>query len=147
MTSIEIQRAINEFISLYPNYYRNLSPDSMHNIMKSWERRFEKVEDYKTFIDAMYEYDSKSDYPNPPTTKQLLDMYNVLRSRKKSGSARRIETPEEVMANMFHEEMAKPHDKRDYDLLERTKYYANLFQDPDAYKKHFGKSREEFEKL
>lgn len=69
------------------------------------------------------------------------------RHAKEGKSTRRIETPEEVMANIFHEEMSKPREQRDYFLLERTKYYAGLFQDDEAYRKHFGKSREEFERL
>ena len=50
------------------------------------------------------------------------------------------------MAQIFHEEMKKPHNKRDYELLERTKFYAGLFQDEQAYIKYFGKPREEYER-
>jgi len=149
LTSTEIYRALNEFMSLYPNYYKNQSRESMERVAQSWMRKFDKVTDYNTFIDALYEFEQKSDYPNPPTTKQMLDLYRTVKMRKaseKGQSGRRIETPEEVAAQIFHQEMEKPREKRNYDLLERTKYYAGLFQDDEAYKKHFGKYREEYEK-
>ena len=75
------------------------------------------------------------------------DISGEVLEQKEGNSTLRIETPEEVMANIFHEEMKKPREKRNYDLLDRTKYYAGLFQDDEIYKKHFGKSREEFERI
>lgn len=147
MTSIEIQRAINEFISLYPNYYRNLSADSMHNIMKSWERRFEKVDDYKTFIDTLYEYDSKSDYPNPPTTKQILDLYNTLKKRKEhKNGGRRIVTDDEWRYELYLNEMKKPPEKRNEWLIKRCLESCEIMTNPEAYKRKHGAYREEFER-
>ena len=146
MTSTEIFRALNEFIALYPNYYKNQSRESMERIARSWMKKYEDVTDYDTFINALYEFERTSDYSSPPTTKQLLDLYKTLRMRKKT-EERRIETPEEVMYNLYLKEMQKPPEKRDETLIRMCLPCAKLFNDPVAYKKHFGKSREEFEKL
>lgn len=122
----------------------------LDKIAESWERKYGDLSDYEAFIEALYSFESNSDYSNPPTTKQWRSEYRNAKNRldsKKGKSSRRIETPEEVMANIFHQEMAKPREKRNYDLLDRTKYYAGLFQDEQAYIKHFGKPRAEYERM
>ena len=144
MTSTEIFRALNEFLALYPNYYKNQSRESMERVAKSWMKKFESVDDYDSFVNALYEYERNSDYSNPPTTKQMLDLYNANKSRKKE-AGRRIETPEEVMYQIYQNEMMK--DNRDEDLMEMCRPASRLFTDKEAYKRHFGKYREEFEKL
>lgn len=147
MTSTEIFRALNEFIALYPNYYKNQSRESMERIARSWMKKYEEVTDYDTFINALYEFERSSDYSNPPTTKQLLDLYKSMGVRKNKSSERRIETPEEVMYQLYLKEMKKPADKRDETLIRMCLPSAKLFNDPEAYRRHFGKPREEFEKL
>ena len=150
MTSNDIRKALNEFITLYPNVYRGYNQVQLDKVAESWERKYGDLQDYEAFIEALYNFETNSEYSSPPTTKQWRSEYKNTKNRldsKKGKSVRRIETPEEVMANLFHQEMAKPHNKRNYDLLERTKYYAGLFQDDEIYKKHFGKSREEFERI
>ena len=150
MTLTEIYRALNEFMSLYPNYYKNQSRDSMERVAQSWKRKFENVTDYDAFIDAMYEFEQKSDYPNPPTTKQMLDLYKNVRTRKateRGQLTRRIETPEEVMYQIYLNEMKKEPGKRNEDLIRRCLPAAKLFNEPEAYKRHFGKTREEYERL
>ena len=148
MTSVEIRRAMNEFIALYPNYYRNLSQESMERIARSWQKRFESVNNYDAFVEVLYQYEAESEYPNPPSTKQWMTMYKTKVNQKELGrSVRRIETPEEVLSNMYHYEMRKPPNKRNEWLIRRCIPYARLFQDENAYIKYFGKPRKEFEKL
>lgn len=60
---------------------------------------------------------------------------------------RRIETPEEVMYRIYLEEINKPRGKKNEDLIRRCLPSAMLFTNEAEYKKHFGKSREEFERL
>ena len=60
---------------------------------------------------------------------------------------RRIETPEEVMYNIYLDEMKKPPNKRNEDLIRRCLPAAMIFTNKYEYKKHFGKWREDFEKL
>lgn len=60
---------------------------------------------------------------------------------------RRIVTPEEEMYNIYLNEMKKPPKERNEELIRMCLPSAQLFTDPKAYRMHFGKSREEFEKL
>lgn len=146
MTSTEIFRALNEFLALYPNYYKNQTREAMERIAKSWMKKFESVDNYDVFIEALYEYERSSDYSNPPTTKQMLDLYHARKGRLRDEN-RRIETPEEVMYQIYQNEIYKDPDKRNQDLIDMCKPAAALFTSKEAYKKHFGKYREEFEKL
>lgn len=121
----------------------------MENIAKSWMKRFDKVTDFDAFMDALYEFESKSDYASPPTTKQWLDLYRSMKGRKTGDetAVRRIVTPEEQMYNIYLEEMNKPVNQRDEWLIRQCLPAAKIMTDPEAYRRHFGKPREEYEKL
>ena len=148
MTSTEIFQALNEFRGLYPNYYKDNSRTAMEQVAKSWMRRFSKVDDYKTFVDAMYEFERTSDYANPPTTKQLLDLYRTMKSRSKSKSGgRRIVTDDEWKYELYLKEMKKEPGKRDEWLIKRLLPSCEIMTNPEAYKRKYGTSREEHERL
>ena len=146
----EIVDILNDLYLVYPRLFKDIENpkrrDRYVGLYTKYIGEFKHIDVKK----ALDKYIASELGKNSPSMNDLIHYSKIERQKRESeeGSGRRrIETPEEVMANMFHQEMAKPHDKRDYDLLERTKYYVNLFQDPEAYKKHFGKSREEFERL
>lgn len=138
---------MNEYNTLYPNIYRNYDQHQLERVLESWERMFADVSDCETFIDALYHHNRTSDYPTPPTTKVWLENYRILKEKKRADTERRIETPEEVMYQLYLEEMQKPADKRNEWLCRQALPDAKLFNDEQAYIKYFGKPRKEFEKL
>ena len=119
--------ALNEFITLYPNTYRGYSQDQLAKVCNGWERLYESVTDYKSFIDALYEYKTRNDLKN-------------------GKSRRKIGTPEEESYEMYLEEMKKPPQKRNEWLIRRLLPSCEIFTNPEAFKKKYGKYREEFEK-
>lgn len=150
MTQNEIRKAINEYINLYPNTYKNYDQFQLERVVQSWGRLYADVDNYEVFVEALYEYNRNSSYPTPPTSRMWLDYYRKLLvdTDVKSGKRyRRIETPEEVMYQIYLNEMKKPRAKRNEWLVEQALPYAKLFNDEEAYIRYFGKSREEFEKL
>lgn len=141
--------ALNEFITLYPNTYRGYSQDQLAKVCNGWERLYESVTDYQSFIDALYEYNKNADYPNPPTTKQWIQAYKNVKTRndaKNGKSRRRIITPEEESYQMYLEEMKKQPQKRNEWLIRRLLPSCEIFTNPEAFKRKYGKYREEFEK-
>ena len=141
--------ALNEFITLYPNTYRGYTQDQLAKVCQGWERLYDKVTDYKSFIDALYEYNKNADYPNPPTTKQWLQIYKNVKARndaKSGASKRRIVTEDEQMYNIYLQEMKKEPSKRNEWLIQRCLPSCEIMTNPEAYKKKYGKYREEYEK-
>ena len=149
MTSNEIRMALNEFITLYPNTYRGYTQDQLAKVCQGWERLYDKVTDYRSFIDALYEYNKNADYPNPPTTKQWLQTYKNVKARNDSASGnskRRIVTEDEQMYNLYLKEMKKEPSKRNEWLIQRCLPSCEIMTNPEAYKKKYGKYREEYER-
>lgn len=141
--------ALNEFITLYPNIYRGYTVDQLAKVASGWERLYGKVTDYKSFIDALYDYNKNADYPNPPTTKQWLQSYKNAKARNdvKSGNGnRRIVTTDEEMYNLYLKEMAKPVEKRNEWLIKQCLPSCEIMTNAEAFKKKYGKYREEFER-
>lgn len=142
--------ALNEFITLYPNVYRGYSQDQLAKVCQGWERLYDKVTDYKSFIDALYDFNKSADYPAPPTTKQWLQSYKNAKARndvKRGASGRRIITPDEEMYNIYLQEMTKAPSKRNEWLIERCLPSCEIMTNPEAYRKKYGKSREENERF
>ena len=140
--------ALNEFITLYPNTYRGYTQDQLAKVCQGWERLYDKVTDYRSFIDALYEYNKNADYPNPPTTKQWLQTYKNVKARNDSASGnskRRIVTEDEQMYNLYLKEMKKEPSKRNEWLIERCLPSCEIMTNPEAYKAKYGKYREEYE--
>lgn len=150
MSREELIDVLNTLNTLYPMAFNNVQSEKRREI---YIKQFTKHLGDLKFCDvekAIEDYVAEDETNKSPTLAVIRRRAIKVRDRrlfKEGKSYRRIETPEEAMANIFHEEMSKPHNKRDYFLLERTKFYAGLFQDDEAYKKYFGKSREEFEAL
>lgn len=141
--------ALNEFITLYPNTYRGYTQDQLAKVCQGWERLYDKVTDYRSFIDALYEYNKNADYPNPPTTKQWLQTYKNVKARNDSASGnskRRIVTEDEQMYNLYLKEMKKEPSKRNEWLIERCMPSCEIMTNPKAYKAKYGKYREEYER-
>lgn len=149
MTSNEIRMALNEFITLYPNTYRGYTQDQLAKVCSGWERLYDSVKDYRSFVDALYEYNKNADYPNPPTTKQWLQTYKNVKARndaKNGSSKRRIVTEDEQMYDLYLNEMTKPVEKRNEWLIRRCLPSAQIMNDPGRYKAKYGKTREEYER-
>ena len=142
--------ALNEFITLYPNVYRGYTQPQLEKVCQGWERLYEKVTDYNSFIDGLYDFNKNSDYPAPPTTKQWIQAYKNAKARnnkKKGQSTRRIETVDEYNYNLYLAEMKKEPSKRNEWLIERLLPSCEIMTNPEAYKAKYGKYREEFERL
>lgn len=140
--------ALNEFITLYPNVYRGYDQNQLAKVCQGWERLYEKVEDYKSFIDALYEYNKTSDYPSPPTTKQWVGTYKAVKARndaKAGRSKRRVVTEDEEMYSIYLKEMAKPVEKRNEWLVRRCLPSCEIMTNAEAFKKKYGKYKEEYE--
>lgn len=141
--------ALNEFITLYPNVYRGYTQDQLAKVCTGWERLYAKVTDYKSFIDALYDFNKNADYPTPPTTKQWIAAYKNAKARndaKKGSSKRRIVTTDEEMYGLYLKEMAKPIDKRNEWLIKRCLPSCEIMTNPEAFKRKYGRYREEFER-
>lgn len=142
--------ALNEFITLYPNVYRGYNQQQLEKVCQGWKRLYESVNDYVSFIDALYEFNKASDYPSPPTTRQWLQAYRNAKARNdkiRGKNARRIETVDEYMYNLYLKEMKKEPSKRNEWLIERLMPACEIMTNPEAYKAKYGKYREEFERL
>ena len=144
MLTNELYKCINTYMGLYP--YAIKSEQQRDFFFQIWQRRYGNY-DCNTLIDTLFWIDEHAETKQEPTTKQIMTVYKSL---SKESDGYRIETNEEVLCNLFHEEMAKPYDKRDYELLDRIKWTVPLFEGDgweERYKAHFGKYREEYEKL
>lgn len=136
---------MNTYITMWKSMISGM--EHRDSTMKIWiDRGFLKL-DKNLFIKGLYEYEDTAEKNYlAPRPKQILDAYNTMRIRLISKENRRIETPEEVMFNLYLEQMKLEPDKRDERLIRCCISSAQLFNDPDAYKKHFGRAREDFEK-
>lgn len=145
MTLQELNECMNIYITLWKTMI--VSNEHRDNMTKIWQSRgFLKLEK-DLFIKALYEYEDTSDKSwVAPRPKQILDCYGVVKARVEHGSRRRIETPEEVIYQLYQQEMKKEPSKRDETAIRSYLPYARLFNDEEAYKKHFGKTRKEFER-
>ena len=147
MQSNEIYKCINVYMGLWP--YAIKSEQHRDILFSIWERRYGDY-DCNTLIDTLYKIDEEAETKQEPTTKKIMAVYKSLYERKIGRSGRRLVTNEETLCNLFHEEMKKPYDKRDYWLLDQIKWTVPLFEGEgweERYKAHFGKYREEYEKL
>lgn len=146
MTQQELYECMNVYITMWKTMIQGT--DHRDSMMKIWnERGFLKL-DKELFKKALYEYEDTSEKNYvAPRPKQILDAYKTVKARTENKSDRRIETPEEVIYGYYLEEMKKEPSKRNEAKIRSYLPYAQLFNDPDAYKRHFGKTREEFEKI
>ena len=145
MTQPELLECMNVYIAMW----KSMIADTNHRdqTMKIWtERGFLKL-DKDLFIKTLYEYEDTSEKNYlAPRPKQILDTYKTVKARQEQKTGRRIETPEENIYNLYLAEMQKEPSKRDESKIRQYLPYARLFNEREAYKRHFGKYREEFEK-
>lgn len=146
MTQQELYECMNVYITMWKTMIQGT--DHRDSMMKIWvDRGFLKL-DKELFKKALYEYEDTNEKNYvAPRPKQILDAYKTVKARTENKSNRRIETPEEVIYNLYLAEMKKEPSQRDETKIRSYLPYAQLFNDPAAYKRHFGKTREEFEKL
>lgn len=145
MTQQELYECMNIYITMWKSMISN--NDHRDNMMKIWvERGFLKL-DKGLLIKALYEYEDTAEKNYvAPRPRQILDSYKTVKARVESKTDKRIETPEEVIYGLYLQEMAKEPSKRNESKIRQYLPYAQLFNDPVAYKRHFGKPREEFER-
>ena len=152
MNRDEIITILNDLYLVYPRLFKDLEDprrrDRYIGLYTKYLGEF-KLVDVKNALDT---YIKSENGRKDPSFNDLINLSKIERKKRENHEGtgqRRIITPEEVAADLFHKEMAKPHEKRDYKLLGMTKFYAAMFTDDEEgrenYKKHFGKSREEYE--
>lgn len=145
MTPIELQECMNVYITLWKSMVQG--PEHRDSLYSVWKDRGFLNYDKDLFIKALYLYEDTSEKNYlAPRPKQIMDAYKTVKARERNSGERRIVTPEEVMYEIYLKEMEKPTEKRNEDLVRRCLPAARLFNDPEAYRKHFGKTREEYEK-
>ena len=146
MTQQELYECMNIYITMWKSMIQGT--DHRDSTMRIWvDRGFLKL-DKDLFTKALYEYEDTSDKNYlAPRPKQILEAYKTVKARSENKTNRRIETPEEVIYSLYLQEMKKEPSKRDENKIRTYLPYARLFNDPMAYKRHFGKTREEFERL
>lgn len=150
MTREDIITILNDLYLVYPRLFKDIEDPRRKERYVSLYTKYLGDYDIRDVKNALDVYIKSENGRKEPSFNDLINISNIekrKRESKEGSGGRRIETPEEVMANLFHEEMKKPREKRNEELLEMTKYYAGLFQDPERYRAHFGAYREEFEKL
>lgn len=150
MTRDEVVNILNDLYLVYPRLFKDIEdPRRKERYIQLYTKYLGefRLEDVKNALDR-YLKSEQGRYD--PSFNDLIN-YSKAEKRKresKEGSGtRRIETPEEVMYNIYLNEMKKEPSKRNEELIRMCLPAAELFTDEDAYTRHFGAPREEFEKL
>ena len=145
MTLNELQECMNVYITMWKTQIQGES--HRDSVMKLWQDRgFLKFE-RDLLIKAFYEYEDTAEKPYvAPRPKQIMDAYKTVKARYENKANRRIITPEEESYQMYLEEMKKPPQKRNEWLIRRLLPSCEIFTNPEAFKRKYGKYREEFEK-
>lgn len=145
MTQTELNECMNVYITMWKSMV--VGNDHRDAIMKIWvDRGFLKY-DKDLFIKALYHYEDTDEKSYlAPRPKKIMDAYKTVKARVENKTNRRIVTTEEVSYEMYLAEMKKPPQKRNEWLIRRLLPSCEIFTNPEAFKRKYGKCREEFEK-
>lgn len=152
MTTEELKAILNKIHFMYRNSFVEIeNPKRAALYVKIYEKQLCDLE-YVDVDNAVDYYIQNNDTNFAPTIKRIREIASMEKNKRLNNvSSRRIETSEEVCANLYHEIMAKTKKTDDdWQTLERLKKYVMLFEGEgwqERYIAHFGKPREEFEKL
>lgn len=157
MTSAEAKMLLQEIGYGYPNFFVPSNETELQGKIEFYRARLDKFE-YTDVINGFYNYVENTSDKYAPSIKQLKEFAELAKRKRlnKQGKAtRRIVTPEEDMANEYIEIMNRAKkrgsmtDEEDRQVHILLPYYEMFFgpHKDELYLKHFGKSREEFERL
>lgn len=142
--------------------------DILNNLYLIYPRMFEKLEDprrmeryitkWTTYLDGLqhddvikgidkYVLSDKGNYN--PSVKDIVNYAReeqIKRERKEGTGKRRVVTTDEEMYNLYLKEMAKPVEKRNEWLIKQCLPSCEIMTNAEAFKKKYGKYREEFER-
>lgn len=136
---------MNVYITMWKSQIQGES--HRDSTMKLWQQRGFLNFDKELLIKAFFEYEDTSDKPYvAPRPKQIMDAYKTVKARLENKGRRRIVTEDEEMYNLYLKEMQKEPSKRNEWLIQRCLPSAKIMNDAEAYRKKYGKYREENER-
>ena len=150
MNRTEMASCLNTLYLAYPRMFERLDdPVRKENYLQLYGRHLNEFtfQDLQKAIDSYIASDSGKYQPSITELKRLAERERKKRLYKENAGERRIETPEEVMYNIYLEEMEKPINQRNEWLIRQCLPAAKIMTDAEEYIKHFGKPREEYERL
>jgi hypothetical protein len=146
----EIKTILNDFYLVYPSMFKDIEDPRRKDRYISLYEKYIGCFTYEDVTRGLEKYIQSEQGKYSPSIHDIIGFSKVeqkQRLRKEGNSDARIETPEEVMYQIYLNEMKKEPGKRNEDLIRRCLPAAKLFNEPEAYKRHFGKTREEYERL
>ena len=153
--ALEVIRTIGD---MYPNAYKDVDNQDKANRQVNLMLRYLDKFEYTDVINGLYGYYDSEKAKYSPSVRDLKEFARIAkrnRETKQGIGHRRIVTPEEDMANEYIEIMNRAKkrgsmtDEEDRQVHILLPYYEMFFgpHKDELYLKHFGKTREEFERL
>lgn len=149
MNREQIADILNNLYLIYPRMFEKLEdPRRMERYISKWTTYLEGLEhdDVIKGIDR-YVLSDKGNYN--PSVKDIVNYAKEeqkKRERAEGTGKRRIVTEDEQMYNIYLAEMKKEPSKRNEWLIQRCLPSCEIMTNPEAYKKKYGKYREEYER-
>ena len=153
MTRDEVVKIINEELyGAYPVEFgeiarNNIAMDSyVKKLIETFTRNKFTFEDVRDGIRKLVEGDDGKWKPSINLIVRYAKDEQAKRLRREGVGTRRIVTEDEQMYNIYLQEMKKEPSKRNEWLIQRCLPSCEIMTNPEAYKKKYGKYREEYEK-
>ena len=150
MNREQIADILNNLYLIYPRMFEKLEdPRRMEKYITKWTEYLKGVQhdDAIKGIDR-YVLSDRGNYN--PSVKDIVNYAKeeqIKRERKEGVGTRRIITEDEEMYEIYLNEMKKEPSKRNEWLIKRCLPSAEIMTNPEAYKKKYGKYREENERI
>ena len=149
LTRDEINEVLNTINTLYPRSFNNLDSQRRRDIyIREYTKHLGDLT-YKDCVKALDIWVANDESGRAPTVSVLRQKTIAERDKrlyKEGKGTRRIVTEDEQMYNLYLQEMAKPVEKRNEWLIRQCLPSCEIMTNPEAFKKKYGKYREEFEK-
>lgn len=149
----DVAKIINEELyGAYPVEFgeiarNNTAMDSyVKKLLETFNRNKFSYEDVRDGIRRLVEGDDGKWKPSINLIVKYAKEEQSKRLRREGVNTRRIVTEDEEMYNLYLNEMKKEPSKRNEWLIHRCLPSAKIMNDAEAYKKKYGKSREENER-
>ena len=153
ITREDVARVINEELyGAFPIEFGEISRNRqsmdsyVSKILETCQRRGFTYTDLRDGARALTEGDEGNYRITISKIVKYAEIEKKKRERRDGTGKRRIITPEEESYEMYLEEMKKPPQKRNEWLIRRLLPSCEIFTNPEAFKRKYGKYREEFEK-
>lgn len=149
MNREEVNEVLNTINTLYPRSFANLDSPKRRDI---YIREYSKhlgdltLKDCVKALDVWVANDDKGYAPTVAVLRSKTITERDKRLYKEGKGTRRIVTEDEWMYNLYLEEMRKEPSKRNEDLIQRCLPSCEIMTNPEAYKRKYGKTREEYER-